>query len=177
MSLSMYDLSVPVFLRGLEIVDEYCDTAVEFAAKRGIEPSTLVDARLAPDMLPLSGQVQCASDGSRRPVGRLAGIAPPRFEDVEKSFPELKLRIANTMAFLRNINPDRLAGSENRQIDGKFWGHEVSGGREYLLSIALPNFYFHVATAHDILRYSGVPLGKRDYLFLSREIRDAISRA
>jgi hypothetical protein len=173
----MYDLSVPVFLRGLEIVDEYCDTAAEFAVKRGIDPSTLVNARLAPDMLPLSGQVQCVSDGSKGPIGRLAGITPPRFEDSEKTIPELKVRIEKTVAFVRSINPRQLIGSETRQIEAKFWGNEVSSGAEYLLSIALPNFYFHVATVHDILRHSGVPIGKRDYLFLARDIREAIDGA
>jgi hypothetical protein len=170
----MYDLTVPVFLRGLEIVDEYCDTAAEFAQKRGIDSLTLVNARLAPDMLPLSGQVQCASDGSKGPTGRLAGITPPSFADVEKTIPELKERIDKTKAFLESINPEQLVGSETRKIATRFLGDEVTSGREYLLTIALPNFYFHVATVHDILRHHGVPLGKRDYLFLASEIREAI---
>jgi len=173
----MYALSVPVFLRGLGIVDEYCDIAAEFAATRGIDPSTLVNARLAPDMLPLSGQVQCASDGSKNPIGRLAGIAPPRFEDNEKTIPELKARIDNTISFLRDIDPQQLVGSDAREIDVNFFGHHISNGGEYLLTIALPNFYFHVTAAHAILRHRGVPIGKRDYLFLPSDIEETIGHA
>lgn len=176
MPLSMYELSVPVFLRGLEIADEYCDKAAAFATTQGIDSFTLVNARLAPDMLPFSGQIQRISDGSKGPVGRLAGIAPPKFEDAEQTFPELKTRIEKTSAFLRGIKPEQLLNSETRTIEAKFpWGAKISPGGEYLMSIALPNFYFHVATAHDILRYSGVPLGKRDFLFLPADVREALS--
>ena len=139
-----------------------------------IDSSVLVNARLVPDMLPLSGQVQCVSDGSKLPIGRLAGLTPPKFEDNEKTFPDLKLRLHNTAAFLKDVNLDQLLRSETRQISGKFFGKEFGNGKEYLFTIALPNFYFHVATTHDILRHSGVPLGKRDYLFLRKEIREAI---
>jgi hypothetical protein len=175
MPLSMYELSVPTFLRGLEIADEYCDKAAEFAATQGIDPSTLLNARLAPDMLPFSGQIQRISDASKGPVGHLAAIPTPSFEDREQTFPALKTRIAKTSSFLHGIKPAQLLGSELRTIDAPFtWGKKASTGGEYLMSIALPNFYFHVAVAHDILRSNGVPLGNRDYLFLPRNIREAI---
>jgi hypothetical protein len=165
-----------VFLRGLEITNEYCDKAAEFATTQGIDPFTLVNARLAPDMLPFSGQIQRISDASKGSVGRLAAISPPRIVDWEQTFPELKTRIEKTVAFLRGIKPEQLLDSETRTIEAKFpWGAKLSPGGEYLLSIALPNFYFHVATAHDILRYSGVPLGKRDFLFLPKELRETIN--
>ncbi len=176
MPLTIYELSVTVFLRRLEIAAEYCDKAAAFAMSHSIDPSTLVNARLAPDMLPLSGQIQRISDGSKGPVARLAAISPPKFEDGEQTFPELKARIERTGAFLRGIKPEQLRDSEARTIEAKFpWGVKIAPGGEYLMSIALPNFYFHVATAHDILHYSGVPLGKRNFLFLPKDVREAIS--
>ena len=175
MSLAMYALSVPVFLRGLEIADEYCDKAAAFATTQGIDPSTLVNARLAPDMPPFSGQIQRISDGSKGPVARLAGLSPPRFADAEQTFPELKVRIARTCLFVRSIQPEQLRGSEGRTIEHRFpSGAKTMRGDEYLTSVALPYFYSRLATAHDILRYAGVPLGRRDFLFLPKDVRDAV---
>ncbi|WP_213737683.1 DUF1993 domain-containing protein [Bradyrhizobium sp. dw_411] len=172
MPLSIYQLSIPTFLRGLAIAGEYCRKASAFCIERGISPSTLIDARLAPDMLTFAGQIQRISDTSKRPTARLAAIDPPRYEDIERTFPELQIRIDKTSDFLRSINPPQLDCAPSRIIESKL----PSGGVEhlpaeiYLLTRALPNFYFHLVTAHDILRHMGVSIGKRDYLYLPGEI-------
>jgi uncharacterized protein len=172
MPLSIYQLSVPTFLRGLEIAAEYCGKASAFCTQREIAPSTLIDARLAPDMLPFAGQIQRLSDTSKRPTARLAAIEPPPYEDTERTFPELQARIEKTSGFLKSISPEQLNSAPSRLIESMLpWGGvEHLPAEKYLLTRALPNFYFHLVTAHDILRHMGVSIGKRDYLFLPREI-------
>jgi hypothetical protein len=164
MSLSMFDASVPVLIRGLGVMKTYLEMAESYATETGIVPSVLVGARLYPDMLPLSGQVQRASDNSKGGIARLAAIEAPGFADDETTFSELKDRINKTVAFLETIRPEQLEGSQRRSIDLKF--RSVSGtlpGRTYLLSILIPNFFFHVATAHGILRMNGLRIGKKHY--------------
>jgi uncharacterized protein len=170
--LSIYELSIPTFLRGLEIAAEYCRKASAFCAQRGIPSSTLIDARLAPDMLTFAGQIQRISDTSKGPTARLAAIAPPRYEDVETTFPELQIRIEKTSEFLKSIKRSQLDSAQPRTIESKLpWGGtEHLPAENYLLTRALPNFYFHVVTAHDILRHMGLSIGKRDYLYLPNEI-------
>ncbi|RKP55708.1 DUF1993 domain-containing protein [Pararobbsia silviterrae] len=165
MSLSMYQASVPVFVRGLDNLAVLLDQAEEFAAVRQIHPSVLIEARLFPDMFPLARQVQLASDAARRAVARLAGIKAPVFEDIEVTFADLHERIARTREFLDEIGAWRVDGSESREFAVKVGGQETAfTGLSYLLSFALPNFFFHVTTAYDILRHNGVPVGKADYL-------------
>jgi uncharacterized protein len=172
MPLSIYELSIPTFLRGLEIAAEYCRKASAFCTQRGIPSSTLIDARLAPDMLTFAGQIQRISDTSKGPTARLAAIAPPRYEDVETTFPELQVRIEKTSEFLKSINRSQLDSAQPRSIESKLpWGGiEHLPAENYLLTRALPNFYFHVVTAHDILRHMGLSIGKQDYLYLPNEI-------
>lgn len=162
MSLSMYDLSVPALQRGLGVLSRYLDKASAYATERGFEPSILVNARLAPDMLPLAGQVQRASDTSKGGIARLTGLTAPSFPDTEITIDELKERIAKTVAFLQTITPQQLEGSAERLIESRAIG--TMPGATHLLGFVLPNFYFHVATAHGILRHNGVPVGKKDYL-------------
>jgi len=165
MTLSTYDVSVPVILRGFGVLSGYVDKAEAYAAEAGVDPSALVGARLFPDMLPFSGQIQRASDNAKNGVARLAGIAAPSFVDGETTFPELRERIAKTVAFLNTATPEQLEGSGERTIELKF--RSLTGaldGRTYLLSVLIPNFFFHVATAHGILRHSGVKLGKKDFI-------------
>jgi hypothetical protein len=165
MPFSIYQVTVPIFIRGLERLSDFLDKAEGFAAERGSDPGDLVGARLAPDMLPLSGQVQRASDTSKLAVARLGAIEAPKFEDVEKTFPELGTRIAGTIAFLRSVKPGQLDGAEERSIRFKAGPAELAfRGDAYVTGFALPNFFFHVTTAYDILRREGVPLGKRDFL-------------
>lgn len=165
MSLSIYQASVPVFIRGLSVLATLLEKGAAHAAANGIDPAELVNARLAPDMYPLSGQVQRASDASKFAVQRLSQVESPRFPDEETTFEQLRQRVADTIAYLRSVPADKLDGAEDRRITLSFgeFKPEFQGGA-YLLTFALPNFYFHITTAYDILRHAGVPIGKLDYL-------------
>ena len=165
MSLSMYRLSVPVFIRGLGVLRDYLDHAERFEKEKGLPPDTLAAARLAPDMLPLAGQVQRASDTSKNAIGRLTDIVPPSFADDETTLEALRRRIDATVAFFESIDADALAEAERKRVSLNFGKVKPTfDGLEYLLTFVLPNFHFHVATAHDILRSQGVAVGKADYL-------------
>ena len=165
MPLSMYQASVPALVQMLKALSNVLDKGAAFAKEQGIDPAELINARLAPDMFPLSRQVQIASDNAKGTVARLAGREIPRYEDTETTFDELKARIAKTVAFVESVPASEIDGSEERQIVLKTGGREITfTGQRYLVHQALPNFYFHVTTAYDILRHKGVPLGKPDYL-------------
>lgn len=165
MALSMYQASVPVFLRGLGVLSNLLDKGLAHAGQTGVDPASFVAARLAPDMLPLSGQVQRAGDTAKFAAERLTGTPSPRFPDEETTFDELQARIRATSEFLESFSAVQFEGSEDRQVSFGAANSRLSlTGEHYLLSHALPNFFFHVATAHDILRHLGVPIGKRDYL-------------
>jgi uncharacterized protein len=165
MPLSMYQASVPVFQRTLGALDKILDKAAAYAEERKIDPAVLVGARLYPDMFPLSRQVQIATDAAKGAAARLAGLPVPSFEDTEKTFPELKARIAKTLSFIATVKPDQIDGSEGRDITLSAGTRELSfKGQEYLLFFALPNFYFHTTTTFGILRHNGVPIGKLDFL-------------
>ncbi|PTM92699.1 DUF1993 domain-containing protein [Mycoplana dimorpha] len=165
MTLSMHRLSVPVFVRGLRVLSNLLDKAEAHCEANGIAPEVLVNARLAPDMLPLSAQVQRVSDTSKNALGRLTGAGAPSFPDTETTFAELKARVERTIAYLETIREIDMQGSETREIKLTVGKLEVNFiGANYLLEFALPNFYFHVTTAYNILRHNGVAIGKRDYL-------------
>jgi uncharacterized protein len=165
MSLSIYRLSIPAFVRGFGVLSAYLDKAEAHAQTNGLEPQILVQARLSPDMLPLAGQVQRASDTSKNAIVRLAGIVAPGFPDTETTFAELRQRIGNTLEFFDSVQPDQLEGSATREVALKFGQMQATlTGEDYLLTFVLPNFYFHLATAHGILRHQGVQVGKLDYL-------------
>lgn len=164
MTLSMFEASVPAFLRTLKALDAILDKALAYAEEKKFDPAVLVSARLAPDMFPLSRQVQMASDHAKGCPARLAGVPVPSFEDTEKTIPELKARIAKTLDFIGTLTPGQIDGSEGRLVSLKAGPRELSfKGQDYLVFFALPNFYFHVTTAYDILRSRGVPLGKADF--------------
>jgi len=165
MSLSMYDVSVPVFMRMLANLSAILSKAAASADERGIDPLVLTSARLAPDMLPLARQVQIACDAAKGAASRLSGAETPSHPDVETTFPELQARIDVTLAYLNTLSPDGFRDAETRSITLKAQGTEVVlPGSMFLLNFAWPNFYFHVSTAYDILRHNGVALGKRDLL-------------
>ena len=165
MALSMYDLSVPVFSRGLGQLTHLLEKSLAHARANDIDPATLVDARLAPDMITLAGQVQRASDASKLAVARISGIAAPSFPDEEKTYDELLARIAKTQAFLATVDRTLIDGQEERQVTIKSREGEAHfTAQRYLLQFALPNFFFHVTTAYDVLRHKGMPIGKMDYL-------------
>lgn len=164
MSLSMYQASVPVFIRGFENLQVILDKALAHAKAKNFDPSVLVQARLAPDMLALARQVQIASDVAKACAARLAGIENPSFADVEQTIPELKERIKKTVDFLRSVQAVQIDGSEERTITFKTRTSEyMFKGQPYLLQYAIPNFFFHVTTAYAILRHNGVDIGKADF--------------
>jgi hypothetical protein len=165
MSLSMHQASIPVFVRMLSNLSALLDKAKAFAEAKKIDPAVLINARLAPDMYALARQVQIATDAAKNCAARLAGIAIPSYADTETTFTELHDRIAKTIAFLHSIDAAQFDGSETRSITIKFGGPEIQFlGQAYLLTFALPHFYFHVTTAYNILRHNGVEIGKLDYL-------------
>ena len=165
MPLSMYQASVPVFQRQLGVLSQLLHKGLAHAQAQGQDPATLLQARLAPDMFTLAGQVQSASDAAKFGAARLGGIAPPRFEDNETTFEELQARIAKTLEFLGTVQPEQIDGSEQKSIVLKVGGKDMPfEGQPYLLGFVLPNFFFHVTTAYAILRHQGVGVGKRDFL-------------
>ena len=157
MSLSMYEASVPVLIHNLKALSAILKKGADHARARGIDPAVLVNARLFPDMRPLLEDT--------RFTDRLARVEIPSFPDTESSFPELQERITRTIAFLKSIKPAQLEGSEQREVNLQMRMGAVSfAGQYYLLSWVMPNVYFHVATAYNILRHNGVELGKWDFL-------------
>ena len=165
MTTTLYDLSVPAFLRGFAAMDAILDKGRAWADEQGVAHDTLLAARLYEDMAPLTGQVQRASDAAKFAVARIAGIEAPSMPDTEASFADLKARIAATVAFIGSVPREQLDGQEDRAIEVKTPRRSFHfTGRPYLLGFALPNFYFHLTTAYAILRHNGVPVGKMDYI-------------
>jgi len=165
MSITMYSTSVPRFAHTLRSLSAILTKAESHAAARKIDPMALLGARLFPDMFALMRQVQIACDTAKGAAARLAGQEVPKYEDTEQSFAELQQRIAKTTTYIESVPAERINGSEERKIVLTLRGEEVTfSGLLYLTGFALPNFYFHVVTAYDILRHNGLEIGKRDFL-------------
>jgi hypothetical protein len=165
MKMSMYQASVPPMTRTLKNLSVILRKGAAHAKARKIDPSVFVNARLAPDMYPLSRQVQIACDVAKFGAARLSGVKPPRYADTESTFPELLARVNKTLKFLRRVKRAQIDGSENREIVLKFPGGKLElKGLSYLTGWVMPNFYFHVMATYAILRNSGVDVGKRDFL-------------
>lgn len=165
MQISMYQASIPVFVRMLDNLSKILEQAARYADEKKIEPGVLINARLAPDMYPLSRQVQIATDMAKGCAARLAGLEVPVYEDTETTFPELQARIAKTAAFVRSVPAAQIDGTEEKPVTLKLRHQEVSfSGLPYLVHFVLPNFYFHITTAYAILRHNGLPLGKKDFI-------------
>lgn len=165
MSLSMYAVSVPVLIRGLGNLSALLEKGLASAEARNIDPAVLVSARLAPDMHPLSRQVQIASDSAKGAASRLAGVDNPSWPDTETTFPELQARVKQTIDYLQTFKPEQFEGAEIKTVTLPSPGGDMKfTGQEFLFGFVLPNFFFHVTTAHAILRHNGVPIGKGDYL-------------
>lgn len=165
MSVSIYDMTVPVFTRMLSNLLAWLDKAEADAAARKYSTATLVDDRLAPDMIPLRGQIMIATDHVKGCICRLSGQPIPSWPDEEKTFEELRVRVGKALAFLEGTTPEQLADGADRTVTLKINGEDVNlRGLDYLTQRALPNFFFHVTTAYAILRHNGVPLGKRDFI-------------
>lgn len=165
MALTMYTASVPVCIRMLGNLSMFLDKAEAFCIAKKVEPSVLLAARLAPDMLPLSKQIHIACDASKFAVSRIIGMDAPKFDDNETSLPEFKERIAATIAFLETIQPEQLNGTEDKDVQVPIRGTPTTFKAEaYLKHFAMANMWFHVSTAYNILRHNGVELGKMDFL-------------
>jgi hypothetical protein len=165
MSVSMYQASIPGFVRMLGNLSEILDKAAQWAEAKKIDPAVLTGARLAPDMIPLRGQIQIATDMTKGAGARLAGVEPPRYEDTEQTFEELKARLAKTIDFLNGLDAAKFEGSEDRTITIKAGPRELTfSGRDYLFGFVMPNVYFHLTTAYAILRHNGLEIGKMDFL-------------
>lgn len=165
MPLSMYQASVPVFVRMLNNLAAILEKAEAHAKERKIEEAVLLNWRLAPDMFALTRQVQIATDFAKGTTARLAGADVPKYADDETSFAALKQRIAKTLSFVEAFRQADIDGSEDREITLAVGGREMHfKGQPYLVHFALPNFYFHVTTAYDLLRACGVQIGKMDFI-------------
>ena len=161
----MYQASAPRFVNTLGNLAAILDKAQAHCDARKIDPLVLTGYRLFPDMFPLSRQVQIACDTAKGAVARLAGAEIPKHEDSERTFAELKARIAKTIDFVQSVKRERVDGAEDKEIVLQMRsGERRFTGLQYLLGHALPNFYFHVTTAYNILRHNGVELGKGDFI-------------
>jgi hypothetical protein len=165
MSISMYAASAPLFLRMLGNLDQLLEKAEANAKERGFDPNVLVTQRLAPDMRPLSAQIQLASDSAKGAMARLSCGAAPSMPDTEATIADLRTRISNTIDYVKSVPASAIDGSEEREVVLKFPNGEMKfTGLAYLTGFVIPNFLFHVTTAYAILRHNGVPLGKMDFL-------------
>ena len=166
MSIPFYQASVPVFLCGLANLSAILDKGAEHAKSTKLDPAVLIEARLFENMYSLPGQIQRASDTAKGFVARVAQIDNPKMKDNEKTFDELQARIAKTVEFLKSVKPEQIDAGQQREVSifSNSRGEMKFIGTDYLLNFALPNFFFHVTTAYDILRHKGVPLIKKDYL-------------
>jgi uncharacterized protein len=165
MSISMYEISIPVMTRGLTNLSAILDKAAAHAATKKFDSAVLASARLFPDMYPLVRQVQIACDTAKGAAARLAEIEVPKHEDTEVTFAELKARIAKTVDFLKSISAAQVKDAESRSIEIKFPnGAWKFTGIDYLTGFVLPNFYFHSSMAYALLRKAGVEVGKGDFL-------------
>ena len=165
MAISMYQVSVPVLVRALENLRHILQKGEAFAEDRGFDAGILLQTRLVPDMLPLVRQVQIAADMSARCAARLAGEEPRAVADEEPTFGPVYARLDAAIAYIEGFDAPRIDGSEGRAIVvPSRQGERRFDGQSYLLQYTLPNVFFHVTTAYDILRQAGVSLGKADYI-------------
>ena len=165
MSITLYQASVPQFIRMLGNLKGILEKAAAHAAAKKIDESVLLNARLFPDMFPLTRQVHIATDFARGTSARLSGVEPPAVEDKEQTFAELVARVDTAIAYVKSLPAAKFEGAETRQITRKVRGVDKSfAGADYLFQYSLPNFYFHLATTYAILRHNGVEVGKGDFV-------------
>ena len=165
MALSLYDVSIPVYLNSLRNLAAILDKAEAHAKANGGDVARYQEARLIEDMHPLTRQIQMVSDAAKGGAARLAGLTPPSMPDTETTWAELKERLQKTIDFVASVKREQVDGQEDRTIELKFpQGAMTFTGKDFLTNFSLPNFFFHVVTAYGLLRKEGVPLGKMDYL-------------
>jgi hypothetical protein len=166
MPVSMYTVSIPVFIQHLNGLSSILDKAAAWAAARKVNEADLLNMRLSPDMFNLARQVRAASDHAANAAGRLAGKELLKFANDEATIAQLKGRIAKTIDYLRSVNQSEIDGTENKEISITFPSGQTRQftGQSLLIGNSLPNFWFHITTAYDIVRQCGVEIGKRDFM-------------
>jgi uncharacterized protein len=165
MPISMYSVTVPIFVKHLTALSNILDKAAAYAEAKKFDPSVLLNMRLYPDMYSMTRQVQEATRHAARTSGLLAGVPVPDLPNTETSIVELKARIAKTVDFVKSLKPAQIEGTEDKQIKIAFTsGERTFTGQSLLLDHSLPNFFFHCTTAYDILRQAGLEIGKRDFM-------------
>lgn len=165
MTISMYQVSVPVFLRSLNALSGVLDKAAAFADAKKFDQAVLLGTRIYPDMFPLNVQVGQVCTHAARGVAQLAGLTQPDLGAPDTTIAGLKERVAKTIAFVNSAKPEQIDGSEDKDIVLKFGTREMPfKGQQFLLGFTLPNFFFHYTTAYDILRSLGLEVGKRDFM-------------
>lgn len=162
--MNLYSFTVPQLLRILGQATRWLDKAQALAEQKKFDVNVLLNARLAPDQFSFARQIQVMSDNAKGMAARFAGVQPPAFEDNEKTVEELRARIDKTIAFLKTLTPEQFQGAAERTITLPFFPGKGLKAMDYLIGFALPNFYFHAATAYAILRHNGVDVGKADFL-------------
>ena len=160
----LFDMTVPQFIKMLHNLDLILDKGAQLATDKKFEVDVLLNSRLTPNQFNLIKQVQIACDTAKLCAARLSGKEAPSHNDSEKTLPELKTRIAETISFLKTITPADFKGAETKHISQPRWEGKYLTGEEYVIHHAVPNIYFHVTTAYSILRHNGVEVGKKDYL-------------
>jgi uncharacterized protein len=164
-TISIFDQTVSALSRTLLNLDRIVAMAEDYAKEKNIDPAVLVQARLYPDMLPFVSQVRIATDTAKGAAARLSGTELPKWPDDEVTFEDVHARIGKALEYLATFKPEQFEGAEDKPIEMKFPNRTLNfSGREYILGFVLPNFYFHVTTAYNILRHNGLPVGKLDYL-------------
>lgn len=165
MSASLYGSTAAQFVRGLKNLSALLEKGAAWAQENGKSEEEVLNTRLAADMYPLARQVQITSDMSKGAIARLAGVPAPAMDDTETTFAQLQERIAKTLRFIESVKPEQLEGDESRAIVVKGKNHELTfTAHSYVTTFAVPNFYFHVTTAYNILRHLGVNIGKADFI-------------
>jgi len=167
--MSFHDSAVPAYLQTLHSLSNVLKKAEDHASAKKIEPAALLGARLFPDMLPLTRQVQLMCDFAAKGCARLTGSEVPSTPDTETSFGELQQRLARTIDAVKNYKPAQFEGADSREVTFPSGPGKTTtlSGQQFLSNFSLPNFYFHATTAYDILRHSGVELGKKDFMGLN----------
>lgn len=165
MSYLIYEATIPQIIRMLTNLSKIMSKAESQALSKGLLLSELVEARLASDMYPFKRQIQMISNSAKSCAARLSGTEAPHFEDTEESFEELKLRLTKTIEYLKTVPAEAFSDAEDREITIKLPARETKmNGRKFVTAFSLPNIYFHVTTAYDLLRHKGIDIGKMDYL-------------
>jgi hypothetical protein len=160
----LYEMTVPLFAKSLTNLDKILDKGAAYADSKKVEMSVLLNSRLAVDQFPLIKQVQIAADSAKLCCARLTGKEAPVNDDKETTLPELKKRLADTIKWMKSLNPSDFNGTESKKITTPRWEGKWMTGSEYVHEHALPNVHFHVTTAYAILRHNGVDVGKKDFL-------------